>query len=448
MRLFYLAAVLLILVLPERLLALTRWDLWSTGTKLRGANIYQRRVYPNLDGREFLGPGPVGPPYTQQDFNRLAALGANYVNISHPGLFREKPPYKLDPAIQKNLDRLITMIGNADMFAVISFRTGPGRSEFTFFFDDAGTWFDPGYLNDTVWRSKTAQDAWGAMWKYTAQRYRNNPVVAGYDLMVEPNSNHVWLNLWDPEQFYAAYSGTLYDWNPFFPRILQSIRSVDSNTPVLVGGMDYSALAWMPYIQPAADQRTVYTAHQYEPWQYTTQSPPAEHGYPGLLDLDFDGEPDLFNRAWMNRFLSIFDRFKQQHHATAASNEFGVMRWEPGASRFIADEMALFERRGLNHALWVWSGSWPPIVAFDDFDFTHGPDPDNHREVESRLMEVIKANWRRNRLRPSNAGFTDLTGPAVPLCCAVYEAPAPGPSGAYKGGLPLPHTRRKRQPKN
>ncbi|GAF78152.1 unnamed protein product, partial [marine sediment metagenome] len=84
-----------------------KWELWVNGTHLRGANIYQRRVYPELDGPTFMGPYPVGPPYTQEDFNRLAALGANYVNISHPGLFTETPPYTLDKSIQDNLDNLL-----------------------------------------------------------------------------------------------------------------------------------------------------------------------------------------------------------------------------------------------------------------------------------------------------------------------------------------------------
>ena len=140
-----------------------KWALWTDGPHLRGANIYQRRVYPELDGPSFLGPGPVGPPYTQEDLNRLAALGANYVNISHPGLFTESPPYVLDPDIRDNLDNLLNMVAEADMFAVISFRTGPGRSEFTFFCDEVGDWFDASYLNDSMWQDQTAQDAWAAM---------------------------------------------------------------------------------------------------------------------------------------------------------------------------------------------------------------------------------------------------------------------------------------------
>ena len=60
-----------------------KWSLWVNGPHLRGANIYQRRVYPNLDGPEFSGSGPLGPPHTPEDFDELAALGVNYVNISH-----------------------------------------------------------------------------------------------------------------------------------------------------------------------------------------------------------------------------------------------------------------------------------------------------------------------------------------------------------------------------
>lgn len=429
-----------VLCLPEGAQALTKWELWSTSVTLRGANIYQRRVYPKLDGN-YLGPGPAGPPYTQDDFDRLAAMGANYVNISCPGLFREKPPYKLDPTMQNNLDRLIGMIGRANMFAVVSFRTGPGRSEFTFFFDEAGTWFDRSYLNDRVWKEKAAQDAWVTMWKYTAMRYRNNPIVVGYDLMVEPNANAVWLDLWDPDQFYRQYSGTLYDWNPFFPRIIQGIRTVDSNTPILVGGMDYSALSWMPYTAPATDPKTVYTAHQYEPFEYTTQAPPLKIAYPGQMDLDYDGRLDLFNRAWMNMFFTIFNRFKQQHQVPVASNEYGVTRWEPGAARFLSDEMALFEQRGVNNALWVWSGSFPLIVDFDDFDFLHGPNPNNHKEVAtSQLITVIRNYWKRNVLRPSNVTFADITGPAVQLCCTGPQVP-PHPRTPNTKSHPLPHTR-------
>jgi hypothetical protein len=288
------------------------------GTQLRGANIYQRRVYPELDGEGFMGSGPVGPPYSQQDFDRLAAMGANYVNVSHPGLFEEKLPFSLDPDMQASLDNLLSMVAEADMFAVVSFRTGPGRSEFTFLWEEVGDWFDASYLNDSVWRDQTAQDAWLEMWQYTARRYGQNPIVVGYDLMVEPNSNEVGshalddaLDIWDPEEFSEEYGGTLYDWSQLYPRITEAIRQVDAETPILVGSLGYSAVEWLPYLQPTGDPRTVYAVHQYAPFQYTHQWWDAiECSYSGRCDLDWDGEADDgLDRAWLEGLLSTVEDF-------------------------------------------------------------------------------------------------------------------------------------------
>jgi len=381
-------------------------DLWNPGTgpHLRGANIYQRRVYIELDGSDFVGSGPVGPPYTQGDFDSLAATGANYVNISHPGLFTETFPYNLDEDIQNNLDNLLEKIAKADMFAVICFRTGPCRSEFSFHLEDVGTWFDASYLNDEVWRSQAAQNAWVDMWQHTASRYKNNPIVVGYDLMVEPNANDVWFDLWEPEDFYAGYTGTLYDWNQFFPHIIDGIRAVDQETPIMVGGMSYSSVEWMPYLKTVSDTRTVYVIHQYAPYDYTHQEPPLSITYPGILDTDWDGDPDPFNRNWLQTLLSEIDRFASTHNVATAVNEYGLMRWQPGAAQFMQDQIDLLEEYGMNHALWIWETSWPPYAQdVDAFNFRHGPSPNNHVDVDSsKLMDVIYSFWQRNTARPSN----------------------------------------------
>ena len=349
-----------------------KWALWTGGAQLRGANIYQRRVYPELDGSEFMGAGPVGPPYTQEDFDRLAALGANYVNVSHPGLFTEKPPHALDEDIQDNLDHLL----------------------------------------DSIWQDQDAQDAWVDMWRYTAARYRDNPIVVGYDLMVEPNANEVGshalndpLDVWDPEEFYADYGGTLYDWNQLYPRISTAIREVDSDTPILIGGMAYSAVEWLPYLELTGDPHTVYMVHQYAPVQYTHQWwDSLDCAYPGSCDVDWDGEDEQFDRAWMEDLLSTIDTFITTHSVPVAVNEFGLMRWEPGADRFMDDQMDLFEQRGMNHALWVWDPSWEAWTEeVDAFNFRHGPDPDNHQDVvSSDLMDVIIKYWGRDTIRPLN----------------------------------------------
>ena len=394
------------------------WTLWAGRTMLRGANVYQRRVYPELDGTDFLGPGPVGPPYTAMDFQRLAAMGANYVNISHPGLFTETPPYRVDEGVQANLDRLIRFAEEAHLFVVITFRTGPGRSEFWAFWgedteqDPENGWFPPSYYNNRIWGDRQAQDAWVEMWRYTAARYRDNPVVVGYDLMCEPNANEVGsyplsdpLDVWDPEEFYARYGGSLYDWNQLYPRVIAAIREVDPDTPILVGGMGYSRVDWLPYLRVVDDPHVVYTVHQYEPMVYTHQEPPhLNNRYPGIFDANEDGVPERVDRGWLERWLEPIGTFRASHHVPVAANEYGVMRWEPGAATFLQDEMSLFESLGMNYAVWLWETSWEPYASEEDaFNFRHGPDPAHHQDVpSSALQTVIREAWARNAVDPSS----------------------------------------------
>ena len=381
-----------------------KWSLWTDGTQLRGANTWQRIVVPELDGNEFLGAGYIGPPYTQEDFDELASYGANYVNLSHPGLFTERPPYEMDEQVQANLDRMIEMAAAADLFVVITFRTGPGRSDFTFYRDGAGDWFDPELLIESVWSDQAAQDAWVEMWRYTAERYRDNPVVVGYDLMCEPNSNGVVFEMYEPSDFYAEYADTIYDWNRFYPRIVEGIRAVDSQTPILVGGMSWASVRWLPWLEPVDDPRIVYMVHQYEPQEsYTHQEPPARNTYPGSFDLDWDDLPDTFDWDWLNAHLAPIDEFKARYGSPVSVNEFGINRWVPNAADFLRDEMGLFEQRGMNHAFWVWDPHWMPWSEnVNGMNYRFGPEPDNVTALDNELLAVIIEFWARNSVRPSN----------------------------------------------
>jgi hypothetical protein len=381
-----------------------KWWLWTHGTQLRGANVWQRIVVPDLDGPEFLGSGYIGPPITQADLDALAARGANVVNLSHPGLYTERPPYVLDEKVQANLDHLIEMAAQADLFVVITFRTGPGRSDFTFYREGAGDWFDPELLVESVWTDAAAQDAWVDMWRTAAQRYRDEQVVVGYDLMCEPNGEGIFLDVYDAGAFFPAHAGSLLDWNQFYPRIVRGIREVDAETPILVSAQGWGAVRWLPGLEPVDDPRVVYMVHQYEPQEaYTHQDPAGGNSYPDEIDLDGDGVADRFDRAWLAEYLSAVGMFQRVHGVSVSVNEFGVERWVPQAAVFMADQMELFESYGMNHSLWAWDPAWAPWTdSSNGMNYLFGPDPDNHTPVESELLDVITAFWSRNTIRPSN----------------------------------------------
>ncbi len=380
-----------------------KWGLWLNGPKLRGANIWQRIRVPSLD-QEYLGDEYIGPPYSQADFNRLASLGANYVNLSLPGLYTITPPYQVDERAVAHLDQILEQIAQADLFAVISFRSGPGRSDFTFYRDGAGVWYPADLLVETVWSDQAAQDAWVEMWRYTAQRYRNHPNVVGYTLMVEPNADEVALDIYDPDEFYPRYANTLYDWNRLYPPIVQAIRSVDAETPILVSGMGWASVLWLPYLLPVSDEHTVFVVDQYAPFPYTHQQPNQNYSYPGTFDLNWDGEPDPFNWAWLEAYFSRLQAFRERYPGPQAVNEFGVVRWAPKGVDFLRDQIDYFESRGMNHAVWVWDSSWGPWQTWGSkaMNYLFGPDPNNFTEVPNEILSLLQTVWSRNTLRPSN----------------------------------------------
>lgn len=373
----------------------SKWDLWRDGTCLRGAAIWQK--YLDKDESEWFDGAEVGPPYTEDDFYQLSRWGANYVTLSVPGLYTETPPYRLRREVMAHLEALVDKAEQADLFVVLSFRTGPGRNEYGF--DDSQK---DKALHD-VWKSQDAQAAWVAMWRETARAFRGRKHIVGYDLLVEPNANSVWFGMGDPHQFYAQHEGSLYDWNPLATRLIEAVRAEDPDIPILVSGMNYGAVGWLPSLAQFEDAKIVYSFHQYEPYVYTHQPKPSLIvRYPGNFEID--GEAQDFNGDWLKNLVQTAEDFRRSRGPVTVG-EYGVIRWAKGAANFLRDQTDIFESHGMNHALWLWESSHP-AVSYDEFNIRRGPDPANHADVaSSELIESIRAVWGRNTFRPSHAGW-------------------------------------------
>lgn len=358
---------------------------WTGGTELRGVNIWQTRGYSGIFTS--VGNRPVGPGFCSEDFAEMKQCGINCVFISHPGLFFEDPPYSIDAGAVYNLDDLLSMISAENMSAVIGFRSGPGRSEFTFVREQAGTWFPESLLDESIWQSKEKQQAWCAMWKYTAKRYADKPAVAGFQLMVEPNPS-ITLNLsepMNPKQFYPKLSGSLCDWNQLYPKLIDAVRSVDENTPVLIDASGYGSVHWLPHLQKTNDPNAVYAVHFYEPYAYTHQ--PAE--------ARINWGSSEFTKNFLRKQLSSIKEFTGD--TPVVIGEFGVKRWAPGASQYAADCVEIFEENGWNWAWWAWFSKTYPGEEASAFYFQIGADPEKkERSAESNLQNTLEKLWKRN----------------------------------------------------
>ena len=401
-------------------------ELWRDGPHLRGANVHQRRVIEEIDGPEFFGPGPFGPPLSQQDFDRLSASGANYVQLSVPGVFTEEAPYVLDPAAVENLDRLLRMVARADLYAVIAFRSGPGRSEFTFFPGQEDTWFPARLVNEDVWTDEFARAGWARMWHYTADRYKDAAIVVGYELMVEPNGAVTVAGVEEADRFAEEIAGTLYDWGTLYPSLLEAIRQVDDRTPVIVPAQGWSSPRWVPLLRPVDDDRLVLSAHWYEPFDYTHQRNRGKPVvYPGRYDVDGDGRPEPFDVPALGGVMAPASHTAGERGLPLAITEYGAHRWAPGADRFIRDLQLIFEDHGANSAIWQWGTLWPPTRRLDAFDFFKGPETAAVSDLRAPLARAVREHWAKNRRRPSDTLVDRTVGLPAPTSAAAPDPAYP-----------------------
>ena len=314
-----------------------KFALW-TSKSLHGANIIQGR---NPNG----GPNGIGDgEYAQSDFDQLRQAGANYVQLSHAGTFAETAPYSIDSVVEATLDMNIQRAMTAGLYVVIAFRSGPGRNENTITNRD-------GTLNEQIWTVTAARTAWVEMLRHTAERYQANPAVVGYSIMVEPNA-YARHGFPDPADFYARFAGTLQDVNGLYSLATAAIREVDAITPILLEPEGYGNINWLSYLSLTGDSRTVYTPHDYTPFDYTHEAV-KNSTYPGNYDLSGDGNLTLVDKSYLTNFLAAVSQFSQLHSVPVALTEFGVHRTASNAATYLSDRIAIQNEIG-SWAVWAW----------------------------------------------------------------------------------------------
>jgi len=365
---------------PVRGQARSKADLWDnrTGPHLRGAVIAQRRVLPAIDGTQFLGPGPVGAPVSDLALDRLAASGANLTILSHPGIFTETPPYRLDRDVLASLDDLVSRCEARGLFVVIGYRTGPGRSEFTFHRDSAGDWFPASLINETVWFDPVCHDGWLAMWRETARRFRARANVAGYLLMVEPNANQAGPQgeIWDADRLAAAVRQTSADWPWLAARLRQAIREVDQDTPLLVSPDGYASQAFEQSLNLPDDRRAVLCLHDYAPREYTHQSADSPVAYTAGSGLI--APPDY--PRWM-------------------VGELGAVRFAPDLDRFLTERIGGLERAGAGWAWFRWDSGWR-VYEDQENRFNLDYEIPTATPQAGPARQALTRAWHRNSEKP------------------------------------------------
>jgi hypothetical protein len=202
---------------------------------------------------DLIGPGPAARFWsdyrrqyiTEADIHRLAELG---FNIVRPSLnFRLFLTEGENPAPVAEgfdlLDHLILWCKKNNVYVVIDMHAAPGGQTGANIDDSAKD-------QPELFMDKRNQDRLAALWVKIATRYKDEPVVAAYDLLNEPL----------PARTGAAakYKNQL---EPLYRRLTGAIREVDPRHIITLEGADW-ANDWSVFSKPF-DNNLLYQFHYY-----------------------------------------------------------------------------------------------------------------------------------------------------------------------------------------
>jgi hypothetical protein len=214
-----------------------------------------------------------------------------------------------------------------------------------------------------LWREEKYQRQALEFWTQLARRLRGHPAVVAYNPLNEPHPEREF-GFEDPAdkgfaQWRAGARGTAADLNRFNRRVVEAIRRVDPDTPVLLDGWFYASPAGLSYLDPVEDRNVLYAFHVYEPWEYTTfRVNRGRYDYPERMPAAAKK-----TRRWsadvLRDRLSPVVRWARDNGIPprrVVAAEFGVDRRVGGAERYLADLVPILDGGGWHSAFYAFRG--------------------------------------------------------------------------------------------
>ncbi len=285
------------------------------------------------------------------DIDSLKSWGFNSVRLPmHYNLFTL--PIEEEPIVGQNTwltrgfeltDSLLSWCKQNEMYVILDLHAAPGGQGR----DEGISDYDP--QKPSLWESQENKDKTVALWKRIAKYYKDEPWIAGYDLINEPN--------WPLEGNIAL--------RDLYYSLTDSIRSVDTNHILFIEGNwfanDFTALT------PPWDDNLVYSPHKY--WSVNDQA-----SIQWVLDIreEYDvpiyfGECGENSNRWFRDAIRLFDEFN-----------LGWAWWPMKKIESISGPLSIVKTNGYQRLLDFWNGDGPR------------PSADEAKSILMELTEKLK----------------------------------------------------------
>ena len=284
--------------------------------------------------------------FSESDVKYLKRLGATVVRLplNYRHFEDDLAPFTYKESGFKRLDQVLRWCDKHGLYAILDLHAVQGWQNVHWHSDNASR-------SNLFWHNPHFQERFVALWQEFARRYRDEGVVAGYNLMNEPCVNNP-----HGDQPWNVYKNYTPDWplmNSVYRRTVDAIRKIDQKHIIFLEGDGYSKL-FSGLEEPFADN-LVYSSHNYNVACF------GPGRYPGVINASerrSDG-PEYWDRQKQeSTFLG--------QEGTVYTNKHGVPLWVgefgavyngpaeevPDRLRAMDDQIGIFERHGAHWTTW------------------------------------------------------------------------------------------------
>jgi aryl-phospho-beta-D-glucosidase BglC (GH1 family) len=180
----------------------------------------------------------------KEDISFIKSTGLNHIRVPFNFklfLVEDHPEILLDEGF-KRLDDVIKWCKEENLYVLLDLHAAPGGQ--------TGDNIDDSWSYPFLFEDEQAQKTTIALWKNIAERYKDETVVIGYDLLNEPIPHY----MENKEELNLLLE-------PLYKKITSAIREVDKNHLIFIGGAQWNTNFKM--FDKPFDDKLVYTFHKY-----------------------------------------------------------------------------------------------------------------------------------------------------------------------------------------
>jgi len=233
-----------------------------------------------------------------------------------------------------------------------------------------------------LWEDFAYQQKAVQFWTDLASELRDYSCIVAYDLLNEPvpelrtgiEEHTVPGEAGRFPEWYSKYKGTPRDLYLFYQKMIKAIRTVDTETPVVVesGFYDQPSAYW-EWPEKLEDSLILYSFHIGEPYEFTSANNFRSGGkyvYPGKIP--FGSGEIWWDKDVIELYLRPFSEWLKKNEIPVnrvVATEFSCVRYNKGIEKYFEDVLTVLEGKGFHWSFYCFRPD-----GWDGYDYELGTD--------------------------------------------------------------------------